>query len=417
MLSYEERSWLLGLVLRQKVVLDFVQTVMHRGVRTNGDTQPRCSNSSLLQWEKEKQYSQFCNAIASDSLMGPEEKSQGIVAELNNIRKLSSMAIGDFVPLAPIFVLAVSLAKLQYGELSVEFQMASLELVLLYIARGAYSRASKILKSLAQGEPLQDFQVVTMYRDLTAFLRLLNSRNFSNFISTEEERRFLPLIFCTDEKYYSVKKVTQHLEECKSKELPVTTMLFCYFSAITASFHILEHLTNECSTHNIKEDIFKKAPLATTLQELSALREDARQRIEKKASLNSKKEEVTRFVGVYLKECEEFIRSNKCGDFGALLAFAFVKIRWGKECGLLPFRKFLENFLNCCQNLQINDSVFLSIFIADADFALKGKNVPLFSCTCDISAVELPLVEGDIESSCFLFEDDKVKANESPRED
>ncbi|ORC92769.1 uncharacterized protein TM35_000035220 [Trypanosoma theileri] len=416
MLSYEERSSLLGVVLRQKVVLDFVQTVMRRGVTTKGGTQLRCSNSSLLQWEKEREYTHLCNSIASDSSMCAEEKYEKIVAAVNHIRGSNSMTFSNFLPLTPAFVLAVSLAKLQYGEVSVEFQMASLELVLSYIARGAYSRAGKIMKSLAQGEVLVDSQVGTFYGDLTAFLRLLKSRDFSSFISTEE-RRFLPLVFCTGEKHYSLKKITRYLEECKLQKLPVTIMLYCYFSAITASFHLLEYLTDECVTCDIGEEVLKKSLLATTLRELSALKEDARERILKKTSLNSKKEEVESFIGVCLKDCEEFIRSNKCGDYGALLSFAFVKIRWEKECGLLPLKKFLENFLICCRNLQIEDTVFFSIFIADADFFLKGKNVPLFSHTCDISAVELPLVRSDTGSSCSLFEEVEGKVIVSPEKD
>ncbi|KEG14160.1 hypothetical protein DQ04_00591010 [Trypanosoma grayi] len=403
MLNNEERHSILDSLVRRKTVLDSLQVVLDRGVAPTVGGQPECCNVSVKLLEKERRLSFWCERVASDVSISPDAKLDLLAAEVQRARDPGGISITDFITLTPLFVLSTSLVKLYCNEFSVEYQSASLELAIAYAAQGAFRRARSILKTATVGASL-DPELTTLHRKLGLFLLLLEGRCDVG-TAQMEWKGFLPLWLIACREVRTLEDVRHCLEESEGQCLPIAVMLYCYLAVVAAFLSMLSRLAEDIGQERFKVNVMRKALLASTPSDLHTLKENVRHRIQQKSLLKLKRKEITLLIGEIIRRCEGFLRANECDDAAAVLAFAFVKLRWERECGVATSQRFIDDFVTCCQKIQL-DSSLRSIYLAEAKFALEACEM-LTSYTFDSTSAEVPLSRS-ILASRVLFTGDVV---------
>ncbi|ESL07281.1 hypothetical protein TRSC58_05032, partial [Trypanosoma rangeli SC58] len=350
-------------------------------------------------WEKEMAYARWCEIVAGDISMSPEEKYNTLVAKVRCTECFDGEYITDLEAWSPFFVLAASLAMLRYGRFSSEHQAALVELAIAYTAKGAYARARKLLKTLLRGEMLDD-KMAPLHRELNLFLLLVEGKHITH-IESITSSRLSPLCFCEPQTRDAVQDMKCRLEECEQCTLSIPVMLYCYISVIGAALDLWWKLKEENQKLLLKKDIVLKISQATLQKELQTLKEEAQRRAEQRCAINLKKETTRQFIDSTLNRCEKFLYVNKCVDYAAVWIFAFAKLRWGREHGGSSSLRFAEQFAACYRN-SLFDSSISTIFLNEAQLALKG-DAPLGSYTCDLTGVKLPLMQdGFVSEQLFL---------------
>ncbi|RNE98702.1 hypothetical protein TraAM80_08668 [Trypanosoma rangeli] len=399
MLKCEERDLFLEALVRRKVLLSTLQTSIRQSGASKKGSGMVCSNSAMTLWEKETECACWCEIVAADTSMSPEEKYNTLVAKVRCTECFDGEYITDLEAWSPFFALAASLAMLRYGRFSSEHQTALVELAIAYTAKGAYARAQKLLKTVLRGEKLDD-KMASLHRELNLFLLLVEGKHVAH-IETITSTRLSPLCFCDPQTRDAVQDMKCRLKECEQCALPIPVMLYCYISVIGAALDLWLRLKEEAQQLLLKKDILLKTSQVTLQKELQTLREEAHRRVEQRCVINLKKETTRQFIDSIINQCEKFLRVNKCVDFAAVWIFAFVKLRWEKEHGGSSSLRFAEQFVACYRD-SLFDSSLSTIFLNESKLALKGDK-PLGSYTCDLTGVKLPLMQdGFVSDRLFL---------------
>ncbi|RNF26927.1 uncharacterized protein Tco025E_00890 [Trypanosoma conorhini] len=399
MLNCEERDVFIEALVRRKILLNTLQAAVQHGGASKRNSGMKCHAPSMATWEKEVECARWCETLASDPAMTPEEKHNVLVAKLRSMGRFDADSITDLEAWSPFFALAASLAMLSYGQFSSEHQVALVELAMTYTAKGAYARARKILKTLLlRGEKL-DQKTALLHGELQRFLLLVEAKHFTHSDSITSTR-LLPLCFSDHQKNCTVQYMKCLLEESEQRELSPLVLLYCYLGVIGAALVLWLKLKDKGQELRLKEDIIRKTSQATSQNELQALKEEAHRRFEQKHAINLKKETTRQFIDSILHRCEKFLQANRCADYAAVWTFSFAKLRWEREHGGPSLLRFAERFIACCRDAQL-DPLLSTIFLNEANLALKG-NETITSYACDLSGVKLPLMRDSFASYLLL---------------
>nr|CCC94275.1 conserved hypothetical protein [Trypanosoma congolense IL3000] len=397
MLSDDERTALIRLILRRKVVEEALQEVITRGIAIQNKPQCNVKGPFDVLREKEHNCAQLCESVVSDTSISPMEKFKILSEEVQSARHAGSLTYFDFIALRPLFLPVSFLCKFLYGENSRECQVSRMELALAYISQGAYKGAAKVLRSVCR-EHCFEAGVVGLLEELEAFVGLAQGKAPRTATSVRHSY-LLPLalhhpVSDSSGEWSGVKSL---LDECERMDLPHSDMLYCYLSAASAGLSVLGSCSARGHLDQARRDIAAKTRNAKVMDELLPLKEMALQQIKERNILNLKLEGAVRFTQLVISRCERFLRVNECQNFDAVWTFAVAKLRWENACQITTERRFVESLAECSKAQSLSP-LLRTIVLADTAAVLKGVSEPLPSYTIDLSYLEIPSRDEDFTS-------------------
>ncbi|KAG8347045.1 hypothetical protein ERJ75_000928700 [Trypanosoma vivax] len=389
MLTAEERGTLLDHIAKRVVVAELLNAVSTCGTASRSGAHVTEACFHMQRWERESQCAQWCEKIARDVSLSPEHKHELLKGEVSHARESGTVSILGVLQLTPVFTLAVSLSKLQHGLQAVEHNMASMELAMVYAARGGYKAALKLLRPLCRGSAY-DKGTVTLLDELV-FLCSLAGSHVQYPVSKIKFQRLLPVAVCigggVDD---TVRRLTNRLEECVRLGASPSTTFLCRLGAVAVALRLLAKYAEKLHEKQIDRSIVTKIGEASTVNEIQHLKKQMELKISEARAISDERKALARLVHDLMQECEGFLRSSDYKEFGAVWAFAFAKLRWERECEFAGDHRLAKRLMECIHTLPL-ETPLLSVMVTEARAVLEGAATTPVPRVGELLDVEVPL--------------------------